>query len=160
MDPDLDPQGSAFIWLIGYPGSGSVLEMRIQIQKHGNWLKWSNIPGSTAFQKGFCTFVCMFFFTRIRISMDPHWFVSLDPDLDPRLRYKAGSGSALKPVRIHTLLKTVCYLLSSWFASSCHLNNFFQSFSYSIWSWEEFSLFAHLFYRISICFNVDPSFRS
>jgi hypothetical protein len=41
-------------------GPGSVLEMRIRIQKLGNFPKITNKPGFLPSQKGFCTFVGMF----------------------------------------------------------------------------------------------------
>jgi hypothetical protein len=46
----------------GRSGSGSVLRMRIWIQKHGNGPKLINLTGFMSSQKGFCTFGGMFFY--------------------------------------------------------------------------------------------------
>ncbi len=92
--------GSGSAWipyaLIGSPGSGSVLEMRIRIQEQGNWKKTKNwFP---AFQNGFWTYVGTVCFMRcylyikhifnVKIQLfvmakcdqdpDPHWFWTLD----------------------------------------------------------------------------------
>jgi hypothetical protein len=56
MDPD---------WF-GCPGSGSVVGIRIRIRIEYNF-----------------NFLCLESMTRIRISMDPHLFDSLDSDPDP-----------------------------------------------------------------------------
>jgi hypothetical protein len=94
----VDPDPLSF----GCPGSG-LLRMRILIQEHGNWPKFTYKPGFLPFKKAFGTLVGMTFEFRpityfkyilkieiqilwilslitIRIRMDPHWFGSLDPD--------------------------------------------------------------------------------
>ncbi len=51
----VDPDPHSF----GCPGS--ILGIRIRIQELGNWSQITKIPGFSAFQKGHCTFVGMFF---------------------------------------------------------------------------------------------------
>ncbi len=41
--------------LYGSPGSGSVLVIRIRIQEHVNWAKFTNKPGFLPFKKAFVT---------------------------------------------------------------------------------------------------------
>ncbi len=46
VDLDPDPLGSAFIWLSWIRiRTHTVLVMRIRIQEHGSWTKFTNKPG-------------------------------------------------------------------------------------------------------------------
>ncbi len=80
------------IWIRIDPGSGS---RSLEIDKIN---KYAWFP---VFQKGFCTFVCMFFDLLPTIfHVKNSTFVILNSDKDPDTH---GSASALKPMRIYNI---------------------------------------------------------
>jgi hypothetical protein len=125
----VDPDPHSF----GCPGSrsGSVLLMRIRIQEHRKWKKFTNKLWTwfLAFQKGFCRYLSSMFLTyyllfHVKIKLlvtlksdqdpdsDPLWFGSLDPD--PHWDKKLDSDPHWKQCRFTTLARSqeprVCML--------------------------------------------------